>query len=92
MVEDVMIMLNAWHNKQIDKWRRTRFLAFYSVVSWLEKEDRDIFKFLPLPGDPSEEEKKKMKEEQQRKKMQWIEETIRILREGEQTILNGNGG
>jgi hypothetical protein len=34
------------------------------VLPWLEKRDRNIYKFMSLPGDPSPEEQKKISEEQ----------------------------
>jgi hypothetical protein len=56
------MMIRAYDHRQNDEWMRTRLSAYVIYCTSVEqKERKDIYDFMPLPGDPTKEERLKTK-------------------------------
>lgn len=62
-LETTRAVLTGYELRQVDQWKHTRYLAYITSCTVTEEKNRkELFDFMPLPGDPSPEERQAAKE------------------------------
>jgi hypothetical protein len=79
-----MMVIEGHQERELESWNRTRFEAYILMCTATSSENRSsIFKFLPLPGDPSEEQQQAMEE---KAKMDEYKELKKMVDEGSEFV------
>lgn len=82
-MSDILLTVEGHQAREIDEWRRTRFLGYLIYCSVTDNNKREsIFNFLPLDGDPSEEELKKIEQQENDLRLKEFEEAYNFYKKG----------
>lgn len=76
----------AEEKKILEEWRQARFLAYTAALPNLKDKTMNIYKFFPLPGDPTDTEIKQQIDEANERESKWMLKVIEKVRNNKKRV------